>query len=53
MHTILTLHIQIGMPDKTVQTQVSLLLKEQTDQGLHCLSFLCLIKIKILGQKCV
>ena len=26
-------------PGQTVQTQISLLLEEQSDQGLHCLQF--------------
>ena len=29
---------------QTVQTQIRLLLKEQSDQGLHCLPFYCLKK---------
>ena len=27
------------MPGQTVQTQIRLLLEEQSDQGLHCLPF--------------
>ena len=27
------------MPGQTVQTQITLLLEEQSDQGLHCLPF--------------
>ena len=27
------------MPGQTVQTQIRLLLEEQSDQGLHCLQF--------------
>ena len=27
------------MPGQTVQTQISLLVEEQSDQGLHCLPF--------------
>ena len=27
------------MPEQTVQTQIRLLLEEQSDQGLHCLPF--------------
>ena len=27
------------MPGQTVQTQIRLLLEEQSDQGLHCLLF--------------
>ena len=27
------------MPGQTVQTQIILLLEEQSDQGLHCLPF--------------
>ena len=30
------------MPGQTVQTQIRLLLQEQSDQGLHCLQFVCI-----------
>ena len=31
------------MPGQTVQTEIRLLLEEQSDQGLHCLQFLCIV----------
>ena len=33
------LSFRIDMPGQTVQTQIRLLLEEQSDQGLHCLPF--------------
>ena len=33
------LSFQTDMPGQTVQTQIRLLLEEQSDQGLHCLPF--------------
>ena len=38
------------MTDKTVKTLTRLLLKEQSDQGLHCLSFY-LIHLHIILQR--
>ena len=35
---------QTDMPEQTVQTQIRLLLEEQSDQGLHCLPF-CLHRL--------
>ena len=37
--TVLILSFQTDMPGQTVQTQIRLLLEEQSDQGLHCLPF--------------
>ena len=31
------------MPGQTVQTQIRLLLEEQSDQGLHCLPSGCIV----------
>ena len=33
------LSFRTAMPGQTVQTQIKLLLEEQSDQGLHCLPF--------------
>ena len=38
-YTVMTLSFRTDMPGQTVQTQIRLLLKEQSDQGLHCLPF--------------
>ena len=35
----MTLSFQTDRSGQTVQTQIRLLLEEQSDQGLHCLSF--------------
>ena len=37
--TVMILSFRTDMPGQTVQTQIRLLLKEQSDQGLHCLPF--------------
>ena len=37
--TIMTLSFQTDRSGQTVQTQIRLLLEEQSDQGLHCLLF--------------
>ena len=37
--TVMTLNIWTDRSGQTVQTQIRLLLKEQSDQGLHCLLF--------------
>ena len=39
VHTVTILSFRTDMPGQTVQTQIRLLLEEQSDQGLHCLSF--------------
>ena len=36
-HTVMILSFWTDMPGQTVQTQIRLLLEEQSDQGLHCL----------------
>ena len=38
-HTVMILSFRTYMPGQTVQTQIRLLLEEQSDQGLHCLPF--------------
>ena len=37
--TVMLLRFQTDMPGQTVQTQIRMLLEEQSDQGLHCLPF--------------
>ena len=37
--TVMTISFQTDRPGQTVQTQIRLLLQEQSDQGLHCLQF--------------
>ena len=39
MITVMILSFRTDMPEQTVQTQIRLLLEEQSDQGLHCLQF--------------
>ena len=41
--TVKILSCRTDMPGQTVQTQIGLLLEEQSDQGLHCLPFLCIV----------
>ena len=36
---VIILNFRTDMPGQTVQTQIRLLLEEQSDQGLHCLPF--------------
>ena len=38
-YTVMILSFRTDMPGQTVQTQIRLLLEEQSDQGLHCLPF--------------
>ena len=38
-HTVLIQSFQTDRSGQTVQTQIRLLLGEQSDQGLHCLLF--------------
>ena len=38
-HTVMILSFRIDLSEQTVQTQIRLLLEEQSDQGLHCLPF--------------
>ena len=45
--TLMILSFQTDMPRQTVQTQIRLLLEEQSDQGLHCLPF-CLHRLDSL-----
>ena len=37
--TVMILSFRTDIPGQTVQTQIRLLLEEQSDQGLHCLPF--------------
>ena len=37
--TVMTLNFRTDRSGQTVKTQIRLLLKEQSDQGLHCLLF--------------
>ena len=37
--TVMILSLRTDRSGQTVQTQIRLLLKEQSDQGLHCLPF--------------
>ena len=37
--TVVTLNLRTDRSEQTVQTQIRLLLEEQSDQGLHCLLF--------------
>ena len=37
--TVIFLSFRTDVPGQTVQTQIRLLLEEQSDQGLHCLQF--------------
>ena len=37
--TVMILSFRTDMSGQTVQTQIRLLLEEQSDQGLHCLQF--------------
>ena len=38
-YTVMILSFQTDMLKQTVQTQIRLLLEEQSDQGIHCLLF--------------
>ena len=39
VRTVIILNFRTDRSGQTVQTQISLLLEEQSDQGLHCLLF--------------
>ena len=39
LNTVMILSFRTDRPGQTVQTQIRLLLEEQSDQGLHCLPF--------------
>ena len=39
IYTVMTLSFRTDRSGQTVQTQIRLLLEEQSDQGLHCLLF--------------
>ena len=38
-HTVMILSFRTDRSRQTVQTQIRLLLEDQSDQGLHCLQF--------------
>ena len=44
---VMILSFRTDMPGQTVQTQIRLVLEEQSDQGLHCLPF-CLHRLDSL-----
>ena len=46
--TVMILNFQTDRSGQTVQTQIRLLLEEQSDQGLHCLLFQCMFFTKYL-----
>ena len=50
-YTIMILSFLTDRSGQTVHTQIRLLLKEQSDQGLHCLSFYLQILDKFLYGK--
>ena len=39
LHTVMILSLRTERSGQTKQTQIRLLLEEQSDQGLHCLLF--------------
>ena len=45
VYTIMILSFRTDRSEQTVQTQIRLLLEEQSDQGLHCLQF----RLHLLG----
>ena len=47
------LSFQTDRSGQTVQTQIRLLLEEQSDQGLHCLQFLLLLLDAFLYGKVI
>ena len=49
-HTIMIISFWTGRSRQTVQTQIRLLLEEQSDQGLHCLPFRNIISFTIFGH---
>ena len=46
MYTVMILSLRTDMSGQTVETQIRLLLEEQSDQGLHCLLF----HLNLLGE---
>ena len=51
MLTVMILSFRTDRPGQTVQTQIRLLLQEQSDQGLHCLQFhLHLLEALLYGK---
>ena len=51
LSTVKKINIRRNRTDKTVKTLIRLLLEEQSDQGLHCLSYYPLHLHIILQQK--
>ena len=50
-NAVMILSFRTGRPGQTVQTQIRLLLQEQSDQGLHCLQFhLHLLEALLYGK---
>ena len=47
LSTVMIISFRTDRPGQTVQTQIRLLLEEQSDQGLHCLPF-CLHRLDSL-----
>ena len=46
VYTVMTLGFRTDRSGQTVQTQIRLLLEEQSDQGLHCLLYHCFFSNK-------
>ena len=46
LHTVMIVSFQTDSSGQTVQTQIRLLLEEQSDQGLHCLLSICFFLTK-------
>ena len=50
-NAVMILSFRTGRTGQTVQTQIRLLLQEQSDQGLHCLQFhLHLLEALLYGK---
>ena len=45
LYTVMIISFRTDKSGQTVQTQIRLLLEEQSDQGLHCLQF----RLHLLG----
>ena len=51
MSTVIILSFRTDRSGQTVQTQIKLLLEEQSDQGLHCLQFhLHILEVLLYGK---
>ena len=51
--TVMILSFRTDRSGQTVQTQIRLLLEEQSDQGLHCLQFLLHVLGALLFGKAI